>query len=262
MLLARSRWLTAYAALLMLNFALIGINAALNAGYHLPLEVLDAQLDLKREGNLAVWFSSVQLLAAGVAALVIAACCRSPKTSRWAHWIIWGGAAALLIGLSADEVAQLHEWAGERYADYFGDHDPIAAALGLQGSFDWLLVLAPLIVLGAGWLAFISLRILNAHRPSMWLSLLAVGCWLTTLGAEYVEDRLHIAHQENMRRHQATIEEGCELLGAALFLVAFSDFARVQLATRRIAAAPTPAVPHSTLPPNAAANFGETTLPA
>src|SRR5262245_46051125 len=87
-----------FVAIAIVNLALIVVNALIAAGLHSPLEFLDRQLDLREESNLAVWFSSMQLLLVGVVAALVAFA--APQESRLVHRIAWGGVALLMLALS------------------------------------------------------------------------------------------------------------------------------------------------------------------
>jgi hypothetical protein len=51
---------------------------------------------------------------------------------------------------------------------------------------------------------------------------------VVTIGAEYVEGRFLSYRFNSARGAEAIIEEGCEVLGAALLLVAFLEYFRTQ----------------------------------
>lgn len=222
-----------YVALAAIDLLLIGVNALMNAGFHWPFEVLDDQLDLRGEGNVAAWYSSAQLLLVAAAALAAAWIVPAGR-GVLGHRVVWCGASAIALALSADETSQLHEWAGLRYESTFSAQSAVAATVGLSGVYLWLLVLAPLIAIAAIWLLYIAIRILHAHPKSMWLTLGGLACWLFTIGAEYIENhffnyQLHIAQGQ-----QATLEEGSELIGAALLFLAFAEYARNQAERRAL----------------------------
>lgn len=218
-----------YIVVLLVDAALLAVNAAMNAGVIMPLEVMDAQLDLKDEGNLAVWWSSVQWLLAAVAATLIAAFVTPSTGGSRMHAIAWLGVALLMLGLSADEAAQLHEWIGQRYADYAGGNNGLAKSLRINDIYAWLIVGVPIALICAAFLLTVAWRWMREHRRSAWMAVAAVLCLFTAMIAEYVESQYFAdlgRRYKGWRGHQATIEEGAELLAAAFLLIAFLEYLR------------------------------------
>ena len=223
-------------AALACDGALIAVNLAMNAGITMPLEVLDAQLDLKDEGNLAAWYSSAQLLLLALSAGAIACCTEPSQGAVWLHRAIWLGVAGIALALSADETSQLHEWLGQRYNDYTGEDDPISRAIGISSVYRWLIVLAIPASLGAAVLLLCAARMWGVNRRSAILAISGAMCWLVTLAAEFVESQYFErtrTHYPGWRGQQATVEEGAELLGAGLLLLALSGYLLYRLSTER-----------------------------
>ena len=222
----RQHFIRAYIAILLIDVALIIVNVLMDCGFHWPFEILDVQLDLKKEANLATWYSSAQLLLTGMVALWIAWLGPAPGGPRLVHRLGWIGIGLLMIGLSADEVAQLHEWTVHRQIAYFGEDLWIIRRLGLGG---WLLMLSPFILAAIVGVVYFVHRCLAINRRSRYLALAGLACWIATLVAEYVESRLYEAGKSS--GFEGSIEEGCEIIGAALFLIAFLEFLRTHTRT-------------------------------
>jgi hypothetical protein len=212
-------------AALACDAALIAVNLAMNAGLAMPLEVLDAQLDMKDEGNLAAWYSSAQLLLVALLAGALA-CGTAPECGRvWLHRATWVGVAAIAMALSADETAQLHEWLGQRYDDRVGPNDVLSRVIGVSSVYKWLIVLAAPAFVAAALLLYAAARMWRVNRRSALLAVAGVACWIVTLAAEFVESQYFErsrTHYPGWRGQQASIEEGAELLGAALLLLAIA----------------------------------------
>jgi hypothetical protein len=58
------------------------------------------------------------------------------------------------------------------------------------------------------------------------LALLALCCWIGVIGAEVMQAQL--ARWSLQRSFQGVIEEGLEITGASLFLMAFMEFLRCE----------------------------------
>lgn len=223
----KHHWVVLYVAILTINVAITAMYTITNAGYTWPLEVMNYQLDLAFESNVVVWFSSSQLLVTGLVAMLVAWLGRLCACMPRLNMIGWCGVGAVMLGISMDETSQLHEWLGGRYAAYVQNENDLTH--NLPDVFNWLIVLSPLIVIVVFSLVWFVIKCLRHHRPSMYLAIGGLACWIGTLIAEYAEGRMK-AHDPNViRGHQASIEEGCELIGAALFLIAFLDYLRTQI---------------------------------
>lgn len=242
-------FLRLYMGLAAINLLLIAINAARVEGLTFPFYTMNVQFDLTRESNLAVWFSSSQLLLCSVVAFAIGCLVRVERRGSLMQTIGWFGMAILLMRLSADEVSMLHEWAGERFAERFGSGQHGKTILKLQHVFNWLLALVPLILIAIAGIIYFIFRCLREHALSMWLAAAGLVLWITVLMAEAYEARQW--HDGIQRGHQATVEESAELLGGVLFFVAFVEFFRNRIASRqRSSASPPPsASPHGAGPP-------------
>jgi hypothetical protein len=213
---ARVRW--CYAALLLVSGVLI--LATLLSDLRSPLvdNVIGKQLDLKLEGNTAVWFSSFVLLVAGGAAWAVAeADTAGPAASR----TLWIVVAMFFIGLSVDETAELHEALGRRFTAIVGTIPFLSE--GTVPAFGWLLALLPLIVVFIVVLIK-ALRSWPGPRYTRVLAIAGLACWIGALLAEFVQSQLMRLGLD--RSVEGVIEEGCELIGALLFLISFLEVLR------------------------------------
>lgn len=226
-----------YMALGIAVAALIGVNVLLILGVRTGSAYLNRQLDLAHEANIAAWFSSVLLVLAGVMALIMA----------WLSWLkdaspaarrlpvlAWLAVGAMMVGLSADEVAQVHEWVGNRVPHHLGAEETV---LGLNHTFRWLLILAPFIIGGAALLIWFSIACLRGRDRILVIA--GVACWIGTILAEYVEA---VQWRNGWARGlQVPIEEGFELIGTTLIFIAFVQVLRRTLGLAAPAAEAKPA---------------------
>jgi hypothetical protein len=178
------------------------------------------QLDLKLEQNVATWYSSVILLAAGVMALLNLWYVPATRRPAWLHRTGWACMAFVLIGLSADETATIHESLARLF-------NAMSEAGGRASSYrvgagDWIPILMPLMILIAGgMLAFF----LYQFRRNWKVLLLALGgtvFWISALFAESIEAGM--TRIVMTRVTEGFIEEGCEIVGTTCLLIAFTEY--------------------------------------
>lgn len=213
-----------YAWLIAADVLLIGANLALTLGYSSPAEFIDRQFDLTLEGNFAVWFSSLQLAACALIAVVIGMSGR-PAGLPGVRWKAgWFATAAIFAAISMDEASQVHEWIGYRAGEWLG-RDVSIFGLPLQGTFLWPLVLGPFIIAAGVWLYwFLRWSFRGMVLPRV-LASTGVGVWVIVIAAEVVEAYLRSVPGAS-RGWQAPVEEGAELIGALLFLIALLEYLR------------------------------------
>jgi hypothetical protein len=188
----QSVWIGAFVVVNVLNAFVIASGDYDHEGY---LWVL-----LDSESNPSTWFSSVVLLVAGGSALV----CR--LVDREAHERFWAIVGAVLVAMSFEEVAQVHELVSGNLSSGLEDASPLTAA--------WVLpALVGLVIL----VIVVRAAAPRAERQLMWG--LAVGTVLFAIGAMGFEvlnseDILFgdAARDERRVLVIATIEENLELI--------------------------------------------------
>jgi hypothetical protein len=205
-----------YAALFIISGVLI--IATLLSDLQSPVvdNVVGKQLDLKLEGNTAVWFSSFVLLLGGTAAGALSQ--TAVPAARRALWMVIG---LFFVGLSIDETAELHEALGRRFTAIFGTIPLLSR--GTVPAFGWLLAMLPLIVVFMAVLVTM-LRSWPGSRRTRMLSIAALACWIGALLAEFVQAQL--MRWGLNRSVEGAFEEGFELIGAWLFLISFVEVLR------------------------------------
>jgi hypothetical protein len=213
------RWF--YQAIIGTGILLILVTGASDLGLPFAQKGLILQLDLKREGNVAVWYSSMLLLLGAFSALAISASLPPAIKRRSRYRWVWTLTALFFFGLSVDEVAQFHEMAGRIFTRRVGDVPGLTP--GSSPVFAWIVALAPLIL---GFIAAMltAAEWLRLHHRSRLLALAGVACWIGVIAAEVVEAKLRQLSME--RSIQGMIEEGLEVTGSTLFLIAFVEFLR------------------------------------
>lgn len=184
---------------------------------------LARQFDLKLEGNFAVWYSSLLFLLCGLGAFCVGARMRRNGCHRFPA-LLWWLVAMSFVGLSIDETARLHEKVGAKFVSHFGTVPGLTD--GAVPAFAWLVALAPLIVLFIIGMVVAARQIALMSYSSRTLLLAGVACWIGVLIAEITQAQLQRAGME--RSVEGVIEEGFEILGATLFLIAFVEACRTR----------------------------------
>lgn len=219
-----------YAVLAAVDAALVGATLLSDLQHDLARGGLARQLDLKLEGNVAVWWSSAQLLLVGLAALGVARAARDARLPP-APRALWVLAGLSFLALSADETAQLHERVGIRFQAWFGDVPGLTD--GGWPAFAWLVALLPLIIAFVMSMATIVKSTWRWHARAARLLMAGTACWLGVLAAEFVQAQLVRAGLP--RAFQGVVEEGLEVVGASLFLVGLIELLRAASAARTAA---------------------------
>jgi hypothetical protein len=154
--------------------------------------------DLDKEQNLPTWLSSVQLFAAGLCAWLSSL--RAPGRERLA----WRGLAAILMFLSLDELALIHEEVVEQVTG-----DPTA------DPWWWPALYLPLgaALLAAFWVALWTVRDVLGSATAFvaGFALLGVSIALDTAATQYVDNRWLFSPS-------LVVEEALELCGSAVLV--------------------------------------------
>lgn len=177
-----------------------------------PHVAIHRQWMLDREANFPVWLMSAQLLVAAVAAEMLARRTDSAPARRTG----WRLTAALMLYLSIDETAAIHETLGGDIArrlhlDIWPDHS-------------WLFIFAPLIALGVAVLVWVVVRGLRNDRRAVHYGTAGLAFWLASLSAEAARGLLLAAGSDPSVSGTAVlpvIEEWWEMLGTTCFGMAF-----------------------------------------
>ena len=215
------RRLITFALLLLLGFAIIagleGLYAwmpELVAKTHNP-ETQDmsiAAFDLDAEGSLAAWFSSLTLILASFAAVLVYTIRRYKTDDYQGNYRIWIWAAACWMLMSIDESSSLHEGFKEMMAFVTGSR----VITGSDGSMWW--VVPYFFLLGA-----VGSRLLVDMRECK----LSTAAFLTTAAcyATAVVTQLGWILPESGARG-VMLEEGLEMSGNVMLLLAMALHAR------------------------------------
>jgi hypothetical protein len=169
-----------------------------------------AAFDLDAEGSLAAWFSSIVLLFAGLAAILVYMVRRHRKDDYQGYYRVWLWAAACCFLMSVDEGSSLHEGFKELMAMVTGTR------LWGDGSIWW--VIPYFFLLGS-----VGTRLLVEMRPCR-LSTAALMGTAACFGVAILAQLGGIMPDEGAR--EVMVEEGAEMLGDVLLLLAMMLHAR------------------------------------
>jgi hypothetical protein len=176
------------------------------------------QLDLNAEANLTAWFGSVLILACAAVAGTVALAARTDEPVLVRRWAVLAG---LLLVMSVDESAQLHDLATA----------PLRHALGTDLGpfhFAWVLPALVVVVVAAAYLAPLvrSLRPRERARLLTAAATYLAGAVLLEMVGGLVVDVDPLVEGYTLPYLAAiTVEESCELLGSVLLLAALLDIA-------------------------------------
>ena len=167
---------------------------------------------------LATWYSSIILFITAAAAVLN---WRTGPASGWSVWPTRAGwllLALVLVGLSADEIAQVHESLASLVNSA---SDGVTVRVGPG---DWVPILLPFIASVAGFMVLFILFAIRKSKLAMALGLIGVACWAGAIFSEAAEG--HFLQWDVTYGMRGFIEESFELLGTTCLLIAFLEFNR------------------------------------
>lgn len=212
-----------YAVVISVDVLLILVTLLSGLGLPQTDRWIIQKFNLRHEANVAVWYSSVLLLGAAVAALAISRD-RAPARAHRTYAVFWTLAAIAFAWLSLDETAMIHEGLGWAVIGRFGSIPFMAERERGGWIFAWTIVLFPAILAFVVGMVWASRAWLGLHRLSQRLTLIATACWAAVVITEVVESQM--ARLSMNRSFEWVIEEGLEITGTTLFLIAFIEFLR------------------------------------
>jgi hypothetical protein len=178
------------------------------------------QLDLTTECVLATWYSSLLLFAAGAVALLNSQTGRLSGWLKWLSRIGWVLMGCVLIGLSADEVGQIHESLAH-LSNLMGE-----GGARREGAGDWVPILLPFIIAVALFMGLFFSLVVRKSVASMVLALAGLVFWSASILFEAIEGGFWQLDMTPQMR--GFIEESCEVIGTTCLLIGFVLFYRRQ----------------------------------
>lgn len=210
-----------YVCVLFLDFLLLSLYIALTTKSQLSWvqHILRKQVDLTIENVASVWYSGIILLLTGIAALL---CFRvdsrnaSPQTSQTILRYGWVPIAAAFGFFSLDEMGSIHERLDKILPEV------IVSYTG--GNAGWVTVLWPLMIVVLGYFVFFFWYYLSSYRPSQVLALIG-GTLLISVPLQEKFKYTIYSREGPGKVYLSALEEGSELIGTTLILIAFLEFA-------------------------------------
>lgn len=197
-------------SLFCIDLALVAVYAV-NFAIGQPSYFLTRLVDLNAEANLPTWAASLQL--AAIALLLLLTLPRHPRGSPAYRAVL--GLGALMLFLSLDESATIHEWVGtlsDRFLHGGTREGTLVPRTGI-----WMFLLVPAVLLWVWW--FVRPLLNGPFRPPKIRWLGAFGL-LALLGGAGGVDLLSnfVAVDSLSGTVMVILEEGSELVGQTLLV--------------------------------------------
>jgi hypothetical protein len=210
-----------YTSVLIIDLLLILTYLVLRSQPELPwiLHIIKNQVDLTRENAAGVWYSGIILLFTGMAALVCFKMDSRGSAQEKFHSVLrfgWLAIAGAFVSFSFDEMGSIHE----RLDKIF----PQTVFSYTGGETGWVTVLWPVIAIVFGYFMCFFWFHLSKHRLSQMLALIG-GSLLIAVPVQEKLEHLIAATGAKRGIYLGALEEGSEIFGTTLILVAFLEFA-------------------------------------
>jgi hypothetical protein len=211
-----------YICLFGMNVLLILMTLLSDLEYSVVDNAVSHQLDLERERNFAVWYSSTVLVLTSLAAGAVSRLASGSGRDKWLRYL-WIFAALVFLWLAMDETVGVHERLGTRFTREFGTVPGLTTG-ATDPVFAWLLVFLPFAILFVASILLVVRWCFRLSARSGQLVLVGTICWVGVLCAEFVEAQLDRWSVE--KGLLGSIEECLEITGTTLFLIAFIELLR------------------------------------
>jgi hypothetical protein len=177
-----------------------------------PATTLPVFLDLKQEGNLPTWYSSIQWFC--VATLLGIFAQRNFRLSQSKSWLLVI-LPLVFLALSLDESARIHEWLGNKSDIFLPDASRENTLFSRTGIWMFLIGV-PFVTFFVGLI--LSIRTYFRRTPGALVKIL-VGMAITLGGATGVETLTNFVAPHSVYDVLYVFsEELCEMLGSTLVL--------------------------------------------
>jgi hypothetical protein len=201
---------------------------------HGNLKGLVGLFDVDGESSLPTWYSSAAL---ALAALLLAAAAAVHRWRRLGDQRAWAGLAALVLLLSVDEVAGIHECAIE----------PLRSAWNLSGVWYYAWVIPGMALVAIVGLAYARFWWRLPPRTRWWFLVAAAVFVGGALGVEMVSAAWASAHGEQNLTYALiiSVEEAMEMSGVAILICAVAHYLQIVAPDLALLATCTSQGPHS-----------------
>ena len=203
--------------LALITLSLLGQIAKYDFG-HTQLKGAVPLFYVDNEASAPTWYSSAALAVAGALLFVIAyASFQRKEKFRW-HWATL---SALVLGLSLDEIAMIHEM----------PIDPMREAFQFGGALHYAWVIPGTVFVGIVGIIYLRFY-LNLPRRTQILFLMAAAVFVMgAIGVEMLSGiQAHQHGEENLNYALiVTIEEFLEMLGVVILIRALVEYIEAEL---------------------------------
>jgi len=172
------------------------------------------------EANFIAWYSGTLLILAAIAALAnfyLDGVGEAHGRSRWR--LAWLGVSAVMLLLSLEEVAQIHEAVGALMRGWLAGPEGESQWAGVHGRA-WILAYLPFILAVVVGFFWTFARMFRHHRVPFVLATGGVCFWLFALLMEFFLSEFR-AWGMWYYGLEITLEESGEILGTSALLIAF-----------------------------------------
>jgi hypothetical protein len=212
---------TFYTCVLALDFVLLWVFFALTSQSHLSWlqQILRRQVDFTIESVAAVWYSGIILFLTGIAAVLCFKIDSRNISLQKSQRIIrygWIPVAFAFGFFSLDEMGSIHERLDKIL--------PVIILSLTGGKTGWVTVLWPLMIVVFGYFVCFFWFYLSKYRPSQILALIG-GSLLISVPVQEKLKHFIYAGGGKRQAYLSVLEEGSELIGTTLILIAFLEFA-------------------------------------
>lgn len=210
------------------------IDATINYGRLIDIGSIRRLCNIAKEGSLAAWFASFQMLMTGMILFLVYAVVKKMGGTKWRvrGWLIM---ACFFTYLAVDDGAAIHERVGTAFDTLFlpaengGKVTRLSWVWDYFPSYTWQLIFGPVFG-GMGIFIFIFLWREFTTKQARCLYILALATYAMAVGYDFVEGIdgafAKIAGatglaEEFVSHFMRVIEEYLELVGTAFFLTTF-----------------------------------------
>ena len=229
------KWL--FAGLIAIEISLVLLDAFISEYEWVSIGAARRLFNITREDGVPNFFSSSQLLVAGVVLLLITVVARSQSRGSNSKVVVgWGVMAALFLYMGIDDATKLHERVGSIFKALVTDASGEAHS-GFLGdlyevfpSYPWQLVFGPLLVVMGVFLIMFLFRQLPSLRLKA-LIVVAIGLFIVAVAMDFIEGmdnnfsdqvaELFSTSPERVVHFSKSIEEFFEMAGNTIFLFVF-----------------------------------------
>lgn len=171
------------------------------------------------EGNFPTWFSSMLLVLAAFFAYKCSIAAKIKQNGKRMWQLLFLG----LLGMSCDEVAQIHEHLGNTVNKYFFQLESIKHSA-------WVIILGPFVLLVMVIFSVKMKKYLVGSTKA--IKFLALGCCIYICGAFLLEATINFFNHDNLEwlwKIENILEELFEMLGVVIIIKGLTEHYRFLL---------------------------------